>query len=209
MEDRNQERAELLRGYTAKRHYQVEYHGFPATLAASMDVDVTYDAPTSKHFQIVSQTGSGLLIDRVFKKLLKSEEEAAQDQGRTALTTANYNFSLAGSEIDSGRKLYILNVAPKADGKLLYRGRIWVDADDYAVARIEAEPAQNPSFWIRKTEIHHVYSKTGDFWLPATNRSVTKVRVGGTAVLTIDYGTYRIEPSVAQTPLLSQGSGAQ
>jgi outer membrane lipoprotein-sorting protein len=209
MEDRNQERAERLRGYTSDRRYHVEYRGFPATLAASMDVEVSYDAPASKRFRIVSQTGSGLLIDRVLKKLLKSEQDAAQDQSRSALTTENYNFALVGSEVDDGRQRYILHVEPKGNGKLLYRGKIWVDADDYAVARIEAEPAQNPSFWIRKTEIHHVYSKTGDFWLPASNRSVTKVRMGGTAILTIDYGTYRIGAPAASAHPLSENSSTQ
>jgi hypothetical protein len=210
MEDRNQERSDRLRHYTAVRHYSVEYRGFPASIAASMVVEVTYDAPSSKQFQILSQTGSGLLVDRVLKKLLKSEQEAAENQNRTALTTANYSFALVGNEVDDGRRLYVLQVEPRGDNKLLYRGRIWVDADDYAVARIEAQPAQNPSFWIRKTEIHHVYSKTGDFWLPASNRSETKVRIGGTAILTIDYGTYRIAPSPASpSPLPEAGSPAQ
>jgi hypothetical protein len=209
METHNQERANLLRGYTARRHYQVEYHGFPTTLAASMDVDVAYDAPASKQFRIVSQTGSGLLIDRVLKRLLKSEQDATQDQGKSALTTANYNFVLVGNEMAEGRRLYIFQVEPRVEGKLLYRGRIWIDADDYAVERIEAEPAQSPSFWIKKTEIHHIYSKTGDFWLPASNRSVTKVRMGGTAILTIDYGTYQVEAASTHPPASSEGSPAQ
>jgi outer membrane lipoprotein-sorting protein len=192
MEDCNRERAQRLQNYTATRHYQVEYHGFPATVKASMDVDVVYDAPASKRFTIVSQSGSKLLVDRVLKRLLTSEQEAATNQSRSALTTDNYNFTLIGSEVEDGRRLYALVVEPKTDGKLLYRGKIWVDATDYAVVRVEAEPAQNPSFWIKKTEIHHLYAKTGDFWLPVSNRSVTKVRIGGTAVLTIDYGTYKI-----------------
>jgi hypothetical protein len=209
MEDHNQARADLLRHYTANRSYHVEYHGFPAAMSASMDVQVTYDAPSSKNFRIVSQSGSRLLVDRVLKRLLKSELEAAQDQSRTALTTANYTFSLLDSEVDDGRQLYVFHVEPKGDGKLLYRGKIWVDARDYAVTRIEAEPAQNPSFWIKKTEIHHVYSKTGEFWLPESNRSETKVRIGGTAILTIDYGTYQIGPATAQAPQLPESSGAQ
>ena len=42
------------------------------------------------------------------------------------------------------------------------------------MCRIEAEPAKNPSFWIKKTDIHHEYVKVGDFWLPADNKSVSK-----------------------------------
>ena len=76
--------------------------------------------------------------------------------------------------------------------KLLYHGRIWVDSKDFAVCRIEAEPAKNPSFWIKKTDIHHSYLKVGDFWLPAENQSVSAIRGGGRAVLTIKYQNYEI-----------------
>jgi hypothetical protein len=67
-----------------------------------------------------------------------------------------------------------------------------VDGRDFAVCRIEAEPAKNPSFWIKKTDIHHTYLKVGDFWLPAKNESVSLVRGGGRAVLTITYQNYDI-----------------
>jgi hypothetical protein len=209
MEQHNQERFERLKHYTSERHYHVEYRGFPAAMAASMDVEATYDAPSSRSFRVVSQSGSGLLIDYVLKRLLKSEREAALDQSQTALTNANYNFALVGSEVDGGRQLYVLQVTPRVDRKLLYRGKIWVDANDYAVSKIEAEPAQNPSFWIKRTEIHHVYSKTGDFWLSEQNRSETKVRTGGTAILTIDYGAYRIEPTGTKPLPSAEGSASQ
>jgi hypothetical protein len=39
--------------------------------------------------------------------------------------------------------------------------------------------------------------RTDGFWLPERNRSETKVRIGGTAVFTIDYGTYRTESAAA------------
>jgi hypothetical protein len=202
MEDRNLDRSERLKHYTSERHYQVEYKGFPATIAASMDVEVTYDAPSSKSFRVVSETGSKLLIDRVLKRLLKTEQDSTNNQSQTALTTANYTFSQVGTEVTDGRPVYILQVEPKADNKLLYRGKIWVDGTDYAVTKIDAEPAQNPSFWIKKTEIHHEYSKTGDFWLPERNQSESKVRIGGNAILTIEYGAYRVDPaSMAASPV--------
>jgi hypothetical protein len=191
----NRKRAQRLQHYTEERHYQVEYSGFPGTIAASMDVEATYDAPSSKTFRVLSQTGSKLLIDHVLKKLLESEREAAKDLSQTALTPENYNFTLVGTEATADQKLCVFKVEPRVNRKFLYRGTIWVDAKDYAVAKIEAEPAKNPSFWIKRTEIHHTYSKTGDFWLPERNRSVTKVRTGGTAILTIDYEAYHIKNS--------------
>jgi Outer membrane lipoprotein-sorting protein len=188
----NKRRSEDLEGYSEKRQYSVTYHGFPARLSASMVVEATYKAPETKHFRILSMTGSKLLGDRVLKRLLATEEAAARHPQETALDAANYSFTLLGEEPVEGRPCYLLAVVPKTDSKLLYRGRIWVDADDYAVTKIDASPEQNPSFWIRSTEIHHVYEKTGPFWLPEHNESDTRVRLGGSAVLTIDYGAYQI-----------------
>ena len=131
------------------------------------------------------------------KKAVDSEAEAARDQDATALSPANYKFQLAGTESLGGRPAYILDVEPVKESKFLYRGRIWVDAAEFAVVKVKAEPAKNPSFWILRPQITYTSAKTGDFWLPEFNRSETKVRVGGTAVFTIDYGTYHVDPAAS------------
>jgi len=196
MQDHNQARAAALKHFHSVRHYSVEYRGYSAKVAAQMEVDADYDMASGKSFHVVSASGSKLLIDKVLKRLLESETDA-QKQHSTDLTTANYSFKLAGQEDMAGRPAYILEVEPLADNKYLYRGKIWVDAADFALARIEAAPAKNPSFWISSTAIHHRYEKTGNFWLPAQNESDTNVRVGGKAVLRIDYGKYEVTPAPA------------
>jgi hypothetical protein len=198
MVERNAQRAKQLRGYTDERHYTVTYHGIPRSVTAAMVVEATYEAPSTKKFQILSSTGPKLLINQVLKRLLESEEDAAKHPDRTALTGANYTFTLLGTDEVRGRHCYVFHVDPKHDNKFLYRGKVYVDAEDFAVTQIAVEPAKNPSFWIRKTRIDHVYKKTGQFWLPERNRSESKLRLGGTAVLTIDYGEYRVQPAAAE-----------
>jgi hypothetical protein len=198
MIERNRERSEALRGYSDERHYAVTYDGIPKKITAAMVVEATYEAPSTKRFQIISSAGPKVLVNRVLKRLLESEKEAAQNPGRTALTPANYSFTLLGTQEIAERRCYVFHVDPKRDDTFLYRGKIYVDAEDFAVTQIEAEPAKNPSFWIRKTRIDHVYKKTGQFWLPDRNRSESKLRIGGTAVLTIDYGEYHVKS--AATP---------
>ncbi len=199
----NKARADGLKHYQSVRHYEVEYTGYSAKIGAKLVVEADYDAISGKTFRVLSQSGSRLLVDKVLKRLLDTEKDAAQDKNSTAVTPANYKFRLAGIENLAGRPAYILEVEPHVDSKYLYRGRIWVDAVDFAVARIEAKPARNPSFWISSTAINHQYTRTDGFWLPAQNRSESKVRLGGTAVLTIDYGTYQV---VREAPLAAGGS---
>jgi hypothetical protein len=198
MVERNRKRSEALRGYSDERHYTITYDGIPKKITAAMVVEATYEAPSTKTFQILSSTGPKLLINRVLKRLLESEEDAAKNPDRTALTSANYTFTLLGTQEVAGRHCYVFHVEPKQDNKFLYRGKVYVDTEDFAVTQIEVEPAKNPSFWIKKTQIDHVYRKTGEFWLPERNRSESKLRIGGTAVLTIDYGEYHVKS--AATP---------
>ena len=194
LHDRTQ--AAELKHYEAVRHYQVAYKGFSTSVVAQMDVDVKFEAATGKSFHIRSESGSKVLCDRVLKKAIESEADASHDREATAMTSANYKFQLLGSESLNGRPSYILNVEPLKASKFLFKGKIWVDAEDFAVAKIEASPAKNPSFWISRTLIDSTNAKTGNFWLPKQNRSETKVRLGGRAVLTIDYGAYVIEPKL-------------
>jgi hypothetical protein len=194
LQEKNAERAAALHQYEATRVYRMQYRGFPSDRDAEMVISMAYHAPNSKQFSVVSQTGPKFIIEHVFKKLLEGEQEAGNEENRqhTALTTENYDFTLAGYEPapDGGR--YVLNLAPKTRNKFLYRGQIWVDAKDFAVVRIKGEPGKNPSFWIKKTEVEHSYEKVGDFWLPAQNRTDSVIRLGGVAHLSIEYKDYRI-----------------
>src|SRR5438105_12344529 len=88
--------------------------------------------------------------------------------------------------------MYVLAAAPRRKDMFLYQGRIWVETRDFAVARLEAQPAKNPSFWTKSSLIEQVYTKVGEFWLPLRNQSVSAIRLGGTAELTIEYKDYRI-----------------
>jgi hypothetical protein len=191
----NQARLDQLRQYKALRHYAVEYKGFAHTIDAMMDVEISYDAATGKSFRIVSQTGSNLLCDKVLKKAVDSEREASQDKASAALNETNYRFSLLRTDTVDGRPAYMLHEEPLKEGKFLSRGKIWIDAEDFAVVKMETEPAKSPSFFISRTSISTSSVKTDGFWLPGKTRSETKVRIGGTAVLTIDYGTYQVVPT--------------
>jgi hypothetical protein len=190
----NAQRSQALRGYRGTRAYHLEYHGLFGSHEAGMQVEAVYTAPDRKDFKILSQSGSKLLINRVLLKLLSSEQEAQKEQSRQELEISpkNYDFAMAGIEHTAGEDFYVLEVSPKGKSKYLYRGKLWVDARDFAAARMLGEPARNPSLWVSHTQIEYRWAKIGGFWLPVHNESVTQVRMGGKAVLTIDYTDYQI-----------------
>jgi hypothetical protein len=192
---KNTERSQRLLSFEGKRHYAIEYSGFPATRGAEMNVNAFYHAPGTKKLTIVSESGSRLILNHVLHRLIESEEESSDNDANRnaiALTSDNYRFSMRGCETLASRDLYVMDVQPLHENKFLYRGTIWVDALDYAVVRIDAEPARNPSFWTKHSRIHHQYRKIGEFYLPAFNETVTETRLGGHAVLTIRYENYKL-----------------
>lgn len=195
------QRTAKKQSYRGLRHYTVDYKGFPHDKHAEMVVQVTVNPPR-KELTIVSETGSKFLLNRVLRKIVDSERET--DSGRNhrdvSLTEENYNFQLVGTEPVQGRLCYVLQVDPKHGNKFLYRGKVWIDAEDFALTQISAKPAKNPSFWISSVNIEHHYQKHGDLWLPSSSESTSKVRLGGKAMLTIDYKNYDFpENAVADT----------
>ncbi len=190
------QRAAKNQGYHGVRHYTVDYKGFPGDKHAEMVVNVVA-TQNHKEFTTVSQSGSQFLLNRVVRKLLDSESEAADSKNRreVKLTPENYDFSLLGTENVQNRRCYVLEVKPKRDNKFLYKGKVWIDAEEFAVMQISAKPSKNPSFWISSVEIEHQYEKVGDLWLPRSNQSTSKVKLGGHALLTIDYQKYELTDS--------------
>jgi hypothetical protein len=193
LDEKNRERAAALRRFEGRRTYRMQYQGFFGAREAEMVVAVK-SSSDERQFTVESQCGSKFITDHIFSKLIDGEKESLSEEHRrrTALNSDNYDFSFASAEGGDDPSLYALNVTPKTDEKFLYRGRIWVDAADFAVVRIAAAPAKSPSVWVKKTEINHRYEKVESFWLPAENRTESFIRFGGRALLSIEYNDYKI-----------------
>lgn len=191
--EKNEERSRALEAYSSVRSYHLECHCI-SHKKADMLVRADYIAPDKKVFTVVSESGSDTVRNKVFKKLLEAEQESMREenQQRTAITPENYTFQLLDYEKTDTDEFYVLDARPLSKNKFLFRGRIWVNAKDFAITRVEGEPEVNPSWWTVKTDFKRSYHKIGDFYLPESNQSETKVRIFGTAVLTIEYRDYHI-----------------
>jgi hypothetical protein len=185
-------RSAELKGYRATRFYRLQYHGIFGTREASMKVIANFTAPDKHEFSVVEASGSKLLINRVLLKLLDSEREAYRNQPQIEISPANYQFESMGLQTMDGGPCYVLGVRPRQETKFLYRGKIWIDARDFALVQMQGEPARSPSFWVKDTQIDSRWTKVGRFWFIGHNRSVSHIRMGGLATLSIDYTDYQI-----------------
>jgi hypothetical protein len=188
----DQTRAGILGGYTCIRTYSLQNARFRKK--AQMVVRVTCRLTGEKEFEILSESGSQTIRRRVFRRLLEAEWEASQHHNReeVRIDPNNYDFRRVGEESLGGRKAYVLEVTPKRASRFSIIGKIWLDAEDFAIARIEASPAKSPSIWVRQTMITHAYGKFGPFWLPVLNRSKAEALIFGPTEFQILYQSYEI-----------------
>lgn len=192
LKEANQRRDELMAGYEVLRRYHLKNE--LSDNRATMEVEVTFHAPSELNFEIRSQDGSGFLARRVFGRMMEGEQESLQPENkrRSALVPKNYQFELEGQETLEGRPAYRLQVKPRREDTFLFEGRIWVDAEDFALVRAEGSPVKRPSFWTRKIDFVRTFKKVGPFWLPERTESITEVFLFGTSWATIDNADYRV-----------------
>lgn len=186
----NAQRQTQIAGYRGMREYVLENQRWHKR--AEMLVRVKGDADETKHFDVVSEMGWKAAQKHVLRKVLESEAEAssAAIRNETRLSSENYEFRMMTTTLLSDRMAYVIEVVPKRRNERLFEGKIWIDAQDYALERVEGKPAKNPSFWITSVHFVHTYQKSGSFWFPASTESVTDVRVFGATSLTIRYYNY-------------------
>ena len=186
------QRQSELTGYTATRRYVA----VNKKRRAEMVVRVTCASDGAKQFSIVSEEGSGSIRKHVFYKLLNEETEASGRGTRnsTRLTPENYDFQLIGQETLETGLTYVLAVKPKTANKYLIDGKIWVNAADYAIVRIEGQPAKNPSFWVRSVHFVHTYQKVHQFWLASSTLTTSHILIFGASELTIENSDYAVNP---------------
>jgi hypothetical protein len=187
---RDLERRSESTGYTALRRYAAVNHDRHAEMLVRVDCF----SDGVKQFTILSEKGSGSIRKHVFYKMLSEESEASRRDTRDSsrITPANYRFAIVGQEtLDSG-PAYVMAIIPKTENRYLIDGRIWVDAKDYSIVRIEGQPARNPSFWVHDVHFVHTYQKVGQFWFASATRSTSEVRIFGHSELTIENSNYAL-----------------
>ncbi len=196
LEERNAERQDRLRSYVSDRHYAAENTRLHKK--GDMLVELRYQAPATKSYRVLEKSGSGSVHSRVFMPLLNTEIEQADPQARESTDISRRNYEFKYLRFDEQANAYVFEAEPRTKNKYLFRGTMWVDAHDFAVQRVEGEPAQRPSFWTRKTHFVREYAKYGDFWFPSRHRTEVDLFLFGHSTMDIDYARYSWEPAPRQ-----------
>jgi hypothetical protein len=199
--EHNRLREARLPQYSVPRTYRIQND--KGKVRAELQVVLHYRVPSAKEFKVVSEKGTGMIRNQVFKPLMQSEVETAAGRNRhdSSITSNNYTFKLLGEEDVDGYHCFVVEVTPKRNDTYLFKGKIWIHAAEFAVVQIVGQPAKNPSFWTKRVDFVRRNQKIGEFWMPLKDESMTQVRIFGKHILTVDYGHYEIAPVAVSGPV--------
>jgi hypothetical protein len=191
-EHNNWQKANLVR-FSATRTYRVE-DDKGKTLAEEI-VFMQYKRPAAETFKTVSANGSAFIRGYVFKQLMKREAERAtgRKDRDSSITPDNYTFEPLGKERIGSTYCSVVHAIPKRKEMYLFDGKIWIGDQDFAIVKVAGHLAKSPSSWIKRVDFVRQYQKIDGFWLPIRERSIAKVRLYGTRILTTDYRNYAID----------------
>lgn len=186
----NRLRKTALLDYTVLRTYRVV--DLKGKVHAEEVGQMEFRAPDQKSFVVKSEEGSGVIRRMALKPLISSEIETAAGKQHhdSAISPANYSLNLLGEQQVGPYHCFVARAVPKRKDTYLFEGKLWIDADDYAVVRIEGHPAKKLSFWIERADFVRQYQKIDGFWLPEKDQTLVQVRLYGKKLLTIDHRDY-------------------
>jgi hypothetical protein len=175
-----QENKARLRPFTVKRGYFLLDK--KDQTKGEVVANITVLPPDNKQYSIESSSGGGM-GEKVLRDILTKETEPAKDERKTELSAENYDFQLLGEETMDGRRCYLLGINPRREEKDLIRGKIWVDAQNYNIHRIEGSPVKSPSWWIHDLQILMSFAEVDGMWLRTFTHAVANVRFKGKYVM--------------------------
>ncbi len=190
-------RLDRLAGYTVTEHYAV-FRGKDETHpAAEMLVKTTYTRENGKSYEIVSQSGSSLWRNEVLHTLLDNEKRMSEPANvETALIDSkNYEMKLDPNprqRLDD-RDCLVLDITPRRNSEYLFKGRLWVNAQDYAIVQLQGTASKSAFFLASAAEVSRQYDEMDQLPMATHAQAVSGSALLGQTTVKIDYTNYQIQ----------------
>jgi hypothetical protein len=202
IDDAVQHRYNSVLGFTDIEHYSV-FRGHDQTHpAAEMTVKTTYRKGVGKSYEILSQSGSTLVMHFGLQPLLDNEKTVNEPGNveRSWFSSANYEMKLhpGGPQPLNGRSCYVLDITARRKAPNMIDGTIWVDASDGQLARIDGIASKSPSPFAGTTHMMREYMNMDGFPMATHARAESSSFLFGHTVVSIDYSDYKLQIAPAR-----------
>ncbi len=190
-------RIDHLAAYTVTEHYAV-FRGKDETHpAAEMVVKTTYRKQSGKSYEIVSQSGASVWRNEVLGTLLDNEKRMSQPGNvETALiNSSNYEMTLEANprEQFNGRDCLVLDITPRHSSQYLFKGKLWVDAHDFAIVQLKGTASKSAFFLASAAQVVRQYDEMSGLPMATHAQAVSGSSLLGQTVVKIDYTNYQLD----------------
>ncbi len=190
-------RIDRLAGYTVTEHYAL-FRGKDETRpAAEMLVKTTYRKQTGKSYEIVSQSGSSFWRNEVLATLLDNEKRMSLPGNvQSALINSdNYEMKLDANAREqlNGRDCLILDINPRRTSQYLFNGKLWVDAQDFAIVQLKGTASKSAFFLASAADVTRQYDEISGLPMATHAQAASGSSLLGQTVIKIDYTNYQLD----------------
>jgi hypothetical protein len=197
-----QARVANVAGFIDVERYDVFRGQDETNPAAEITVKVTYRKGVGKSYTILSQKSSALIRRFGLKPLLENEKEI-NEPGKVAdswFTSANYEMKLNSAAVEdvNGRACYQLAITPKHKAPNMIEGRLWVDAKDFSIVKVEGVASQKPSIFAGATHMTRDYENIDGYPMATHAQAESSSPWFGRTVVTIRYSDYQLQTQPAR-----------
>jgi len=137
-------------------------------------------------YKALGFSGDSMIKNQVIARYLDGETQSRN----IAITPENYKFKFKGAAIWDGRRVYVLQVAPRRKEVGLFHGELWLDAETSMPVREAGRFVKSPSVFLKKIEFVRDYEIQDGVAIPKHVESKADVRILGPAELSIEYTNF-------------------
>lgn len=193
----NQSRFDNVLSFTDVEHYAVFRGADQEHPAAEMTVRMTYRKGSGKTYEILSQSGSALVMKYGLRPLLDNEK-VINDPAKAAeswFTSANYEMELKPgvTQTIDGRPCIALAIKPRRKATNMVEGTLWIDARDHTQVEVEGIASKSPSIFAGTTHMLRHYANMQGYAMAIHARAESSSMLFGRTVITIDYSDYHFQ----------------
>jgi hypothetical protein len=175
-------RSPVVHEYRGSRRLEASGSGRSAWL----DVRAHFTVPSGLVYEVAAEGGSGYIRSRVLKSLLDEEQQLIARGGSAgvAISEANYQFTPEGV---NGEGLAVVALKARRKDRSLMSGRIFLNAANGELVRLEGRLAKNPSFWLTRVDVVRTYRSIGGALMPVSLVTKGRLRLLGSSELRMIY----------------------
>jgi hypothetical protein len=155
-------------------------------MRATLTALTSLDPDNGFQFDILEESGSGVIRGKVLRAALEAERRArnSNETERGALTKVNYDFGPT-EVVEQG--LVRVDIRPRRNDTLLIDGSILLTEERADLVRIEGQLVKRPSFWTRRVHVVRQYARVGGVRVPVSMESTADVLLVGKSTFSMRY----------------------